>query len=341
MKILITGPSFAPWALASFLVTAFKKLGHKVCTFDYRHSKSTILRHIPLIRSNYTIAYFRRFDPTLDKNFINSVKEHKPDFILVIKGESISAKTITYIRKKFDIPVFLWFPDDPQFHPFMSKYYYKSYDFYLSSSFITTEQLKKKNFNRVEYIPFACDPEIHKKVKLSKSDKKKYECDINFIGTFYFERWKYIKKLKPYNLKIWGKWWKLPLKLSNMLKSYQSKGIYHKDYVKAFNGARIVLNIHLPAMKNGGMKSNMRTFEASGSGAFILCDKTIGIEDLFIPEKEIILYDNINDLKEKVDYYLQNPEKRNTISKNAQKRCYKDHTYLHRAKFILKILKTR
>ncbi len=339
MKIVVAGPSPERWTLSSLIAEAFKKLGHKVLHFDYRHNLSTFIKYFPLLNSHYTIAYFRRFDPSIDKLFVNIVREYKPDFILVVKGESISAKTIQYIRKKFDIPIFNWFPDDPQFFPFVSKYFYYAYDYYFSSSFLIAEKLRKKGFHRVEYIAFACDPDIHKFMILNKKDKERYITDINFIGTFYFERLKYIKKLKGYNVKVWGKWWKYFLKLYRLEKFYQGRGIYDKEFVKSFAGAKIVLNIHLPAMKYGGMKSNSRNFEAIGSRAFVLCDYTIGIEDLFIPGKEIEIYKDDKELIEKIDYYLKNPKKRLEISLRGQKKCYSKHTFKHRAKQILKVLK--
>jgi len=339
LKILVAGPFLENWSLSSYMVESFKRLGHKVFHFDYRHNLSTFIKYTPVLRSPYTIAYFRRFDPTIDYNFVKVVKKFSPDFILVIKGESISAKTVVYIRKKMKVPIVNWFPDDPQFFSFISRYLYSAYDYYFSSSFMTVEKLKKKGFKRVEYIAFACDPEVHKFVNLTKEEKIKYNADINFMGTFYFERLKYIKTLKNYDLKLWGKWWPLFVKLYGLQEKYQGRGIYYKDFVKAFAAAKIVLNIHLPAMKYGGMKSNLRNFEAAGSKSFILCDNTVGIEDLFKPGKEIEIYNNKYELHEKINYYLKNPKKRQEIAENAQKRCYKEHTYKHRAKQILEILK--
>lgn len=320
---------------------AFTRLKHKVYRFDYRKNFNLLLNKIPVIGSQYFIAKFRRFISKLDINLINTVKEIKPDFILVIKGESISAKTIQYIRKNFDIPVAMWFVDDPHFTNVMSKHFYFAYDYYFTSSFIFAEKIKKKGFKNTEYIAFACDPKFQKKIKVSKPDQKKYNCDINFIGTCYPERWNYIRKLKDYDIKIWGKWWNLPLRLADMKNKHMNYFLSSDEWVKLFNTSKITLNVHPRIMKYGGMKSNHRTYEAGGCGSFVICDKTVGIEDLFVPDKEIVLYSNVNELRDKLDYYLKNDKEREKIGKNCQKRCYKDHTYDNRVKQILKAMKLK
>ena len=49
-------------------------------------------------------------------------------------------------------------------------------------------------------------------------------------------------------------------------------------------------------------------------------------------------YDNINDLDEKVEYYLNNESERIKIENAGYERSRKDHTYDERSKLLIKII---
>jgi hypothetical protein len=71
---------------------------------------------------------------------------------------------------------------------------------------------------------------------------------------------------------------------------------------------------------------NMRLFETTGTGVFLLTEYHENIIDYFMPGKEIETYKNKKELIDKIYYYLQNPEKREKIAEHGQKRCLQDHS---------------
>lgn len=80
-----------------------------------------------------------------------------------------------------------------------------------------------------------------------------------------------------------------------------------------------------------------RLTEQSGRGAFQIFPNIKGVEDMYIPDKEIVLYEhgNLDSLKEKIDYYLANPSERESIRRAGFNRTKRDHTYIERWKHIL------
>jgi hypothetical protein len=80
-----------------------------------------------------------------------------------------------------------------------------------------------------------------------------------------------------------------------------------------------------------------RLFEQSGRGAFQIFPYIKGIEDLYVDKKEIVLYEhgNLDDLKQKIDYYLAHADEREAIRRAGFERTKKDHTYKHRWQEIL------
>ena len=98
--------------------------------------------------------------------------------------------------------------------------------------------------------------------------------------------------------------------------------------VKTLNAVNIVLKLHIGS--DLPYKVNMRTFEATGSGVFLLTDYAYGLEKMFEIGKELVVYNGNEDLTELAKHYLGAEEERNQISWMAQDRAYKEHTYFNR-----------
>ena len=84
--------------------------------------------------------------------------------------------------------------------------------------------------------------------------------------------------------------------------------------------------ISLNGSLNGDL--NLRVFEILGSGGFLLTDKLSydsGLEMLFEADKEIALYSSIDELKEKIRYYLANPDEVMAMRKTANEKILAKH----------------
>jgi len=82
-----------------------------------------------------------------------------------------------------------------------------------------------------------------------------------------------------------------------------------------------------------------RVYEMLGRGAFLMHPKVPGLEKEFQYYKHFIPFDlNLNQIKEKIDYFLEHEEKREIIKKAGFEFVHKNYTYTHRAKELLKIL---
>ena len=104
------------------------------------------------------------------------------------------------------------------------------------------------------------------------------------------------------------------------------------DMVNTINSYKIHLNCNI------SNDINYRTFETCGCGTMLLTNYTPGLEKLFDIGKEIVVYESIEDLDNKVKYYLENEDERNMIAETGYQRAKKDHTYFERAKKIIDII---
>jgi len=113
-------------------------------------------------------------------------------------------------------------------------------------------------------------------------------------------------------------------------------GLYHTEMVKAFNAAKIVLNIHLKRQREGAV--NMRSFEVTGCGSFLLSDYVLGLEEVFKIDNELACYKSGEELVEKVRYYLGHPQQREQIAQAGQLRAYREYSFEERIKQILSFI---
>jgi spore maturation protein CgeB len=110
-------------------------------------------------------------------------------------------------------------------------------------------------------------------------------------------------------------------------------GVWGPELVKVFNASKIVLDIYDPAIRD--YEVTLRTFEATGSGAFTLTERGYGLYELFRIGKELVCYNDEEELHELIEYYLDADGERNEIAANGQKRAYEEHTNSQRVKFML------
>lgn len=81
----------------------------------------------------------------------------------------------------------------------------------------------------------------------------------------------------------------------------------------------------------------VRTYDAMGLGGFVICNYQTEIPSYFTIGKEIVAYESIPDLLDKIDYYLSHDDERMEIAKNGQQAVLKNHTYDIRAKQMLEM----
>jgi spore maturation protein CgeB len=80
---------------------------------------------------------------------------------------------------------------------------------------------------------------------------------------------------------------------------------------------------------------NKRAFEACGIGAFQMLDWTPGLSQLFEPGEEVVVFRHMQELKEKLNYYLEHDDERRRIAEAGKRRAAREHTYEDRLELML------
>jgi spore maturation protein CgeB len=111
------------------------------------------------------------------------------------------------------------------------------------------------------------------------------------------------------------------------------------DMFAVLADAKIAVNRHIDAAE--GHANNMRLYEATGAGALLVTDRGSNLSELFEPGREVVVYDDADDLVEKVRYYLAHDDERLAIARAGQARTLREHTYAHRIAELADMLVAR
>lgn len=82
-----------------------------------------------------------------------------------------------------------------------------------------------------------------------------------------------------------------------------------------------------------------RNFEIPGCGGFILTGHAEELESYYDIGKEIVCFEDLNDLMEKARYYLSHDDERTAIAQAGYLRTMREHTYAHRLTEIFERLR--
>lgn len=177
--------------------------------------------------------------------------------------------------------------------------------------------------------------------------------DVSFAGqitTQHLKRHEHLKEIGKWPLGLDGEFSidyfigtffdQTPLEhafdLSISVFMYNHGGLWGMDMYRMLAESRICFNdlIDIAA----GQSGNMRLFETTGVGSFLLTEWTQDLGQFFELGKEIESYQSLPELKEKIYYYLNHPEEREAIAKNGQARCLKDYSMEKRTAELVLIL---
>ena len=188
--------------------------------------------------------------------------------------------------------------------------------------FVSNKEILKKYFNKIPnsfYLPCAVDTSIYKPLNGVEE-----EFDIGFVGKNYKtsdndmdDRTEIIQILKS--------------KYKCHFFINPNKRIFFEKANEAYNRCKIIFNMSL----SEGV--NMRIFEGCATGKLTVTNRIPNIEELYtdkIDKKDIVLWDDFQDLTDKIDYYLAHDKERWAIGQQGRITTVKKHDYIARAKFI-------
>jgi len=268
---------------------------------------------------------------------INTFKNYNPDLIFFGHTQNIKRDTINELKNLNSNIILSQWNEDPIMRSLdYSKQNLENISHYsdiVDHNFITTDPsilknqiIDNKNFHFF-FVPvdknIECfDVSKKKPIKdlfyamshgVNRATLKKGKSDsrIHFLNSL-------IKKLENIDYDFYG---------------FQNKEpIWGNDFYQALNNSKMGLNLSrgLPTK----YYTSNRIASLMGNGLLTFVDKQTQLDDMF-NNKEVIMYSNINDLTDKINFYKKNDHLRKKIASAGRKKYFRLFNELNIAKYIL------
>jgi spore maturation protein CgeB len=110
---------------------------------------------------------------------------------------------------------------------------------------------------------------------------------------------------------------------------------YYLSMPYVFKNSDINLNITLRSIQRG---IPLRSMDIMGCGGFLLTNYQEDMLRFFVPGEDFVFYESVNDLMDKLDYYLSHGDERRAIAQSGHQKVARDHTYEQRLQEIISIV---
>ena len=341
LRIAVVGPMYGgSLPIAGYLERGFRALGHTTAFVDnsqawglYRNATEGIKTKRAAEQLGNMLANF------LGEWSYARVAEFGPD-ICVVMAQAPVGPTFPVRLSKDGIVTAFWYVENWRHFPYWKEIapYYDVFFHIQPGEF--EQRLSEAGAHCHAYVQTGCDPEIHKPATLAPDERRIYGCDVSFAGAAYMNRIQLFKGLTDYSFKIWGVGWSAR-ELQGLVRDPEQRFTPEK-FAKIVAASKINLNLHSSTTHDGVDPKcdaiNPRVFEIAACGGFQLCDPCIGLETLFDLESELPVYRDLQELRERIAYFLANPQERAECARRARERVLREHTYEKRAQQMLDVI---
>jgi spore maturation protein CgeB len=306
--------------------------------FEHNHCSCSHFRHENTnARKVFETKGLRRIKnllviKSINNKLLREVDRYAPDYIFIINGEILLEETIVELNKKSI--VILWLIDGVDNVKIVNSVLDK-----LPNVFV----FEPDDLNKIpgsKYLPQCADTILYEKVKTNK----KY--DVGFVGAGHEKRLGMLNEIslfcleKGYTVGIFGDYKTFFKKPADERKKYihleknikANRKLTPSEVNEIFNQTKININIHHEQSKFG---LNPRVFEIMASENFQLIDKQRELYSYFEEGISMATYMGIDDLKNKIQYYLKNEKERALIAGNGHELVMRNHLYRDRIKTVL------
>jgi spore maturation protein CgeB len=263
----------------------------------------------------------------------------KPDLLLSILGwsERIAAEVLTALHSIAKVG---WLMDDPFLHNGSLVEIARLCDHLYVVDRTWIEPIRLVIDRPTTLLPCGADLATHHPIPREEVPPDR-SGRIVFVGSSYYGqvaglvRRVLLEEVADLGLCIYGDsgWQRYGNGQSPLTACYRGGELTSPDANLVYNGADIALNIHHPQFRWG---TSLRTFGLAASGACQLVDWRPGLDEYFIPDEEIAVYDTAAGMREQTLRYLNDHDARKRLARAGYERVCREHTYAHR---IVKILK--
>ncbi len=344
VRILVVLPLYGgSLPIGRYCTAALRQLGHLVEVFEapdfYPAYKALQGLKVGTDRLQYLENSYLQ---VISQAVLAKVETFEPDLLLAQAQAPLSIQALKRLKRD-GVPTAMWFVEDFRLFTYWKGFapYYDVFAVIQKEQF--NEELQAIGVQNSLYLPLAAHPEVHKRLELSSTERRKFGSDVSFMGAGYPNRRMAFHDLIRRDFKLWGTEWDGDSVLAPYVQLNGAR-VSSEDCVRIFNATRVNINLHSSVQAKelitGGDFINPRTFEIAACRAFQLVDRRSLMPEAFA-EDELATFGSMEELQDKIDHYLQHSEEREAIAARGQARVLREHTYAARMQTLLDFVAQR
>ncbi|RLL51948.1 hypothetical protein D8Y20_08025 [Mariprofundus sp. EBB-1] len=285
----------------SNFIPALENLGHEVVFFESLNKSS----------------YHDFAD--MNRQLLQLVDSEQPDLIFcVFMTYEIWMETLQLIRDGSHAALIHWAADDSWKYEQFSKFIAPFFDLYVTTYPSALKKSIADGLNNFTLSQWAADSSHMLPPLMSK------ECQyqVSFIGSNYGNRAEWVESLKDRGIHVdtFGYGWPAgPVaaeKITEIMRASQISLNFGDSGVVIEDGKHV---------RSRQIKA--RVFEVPGAGGLLATEPAEHLDEFFELGKEMVVFENIDELANHIRELLAHPEKRDTIALAGFERTKNEHTY--------------
>ena len=312
-RVLLVDVDNDPTGHAGLRKRALERLGCVVATCDLKERKGIIARW----RGGNVMERLGK-----------AVLQHQAQLVLVIESAELTAGMVNNLKRGSDAVWAAWFIGETQSIPLMEALS-AAYDVLFVPGSDLVQQLRGPSRPPTIHLPPGCDPSVHRPMRA----RDQFRANVVFVGAATPRREQLLGELTGFGLAIWGAGWR-----RTPLKDYcRGESLELDDYVRAYAGASVAVNVHCEGSSNGGTATgcNQRLFELAAIGVPQVVDNRVDLPLAFDTGRELLTFDTGAELRQLVQELLNDPTTADRLAQAGRRRALAEHTYMHRLGAIL------
>ncbi|MBS3903235.1 MAG: glycosyltransferase [Anaplasmataceae bacterium] len=292
-----------------------------------------------------------------NKELLREIEDFKPDLLFAFMyTDEFDPDILNKIKEKTTSVA--WFSDDSWRFWNYSRHWAPHFSCAITTYSYMSELYKKYGQPHVIRSQWGANTNVYKPSLLENNESRP---EVTFVGGWSKPRGKIIDALKKAGIpvEVFGGGWSNARRASDeeMVRLFgiskislalnPSPGFFNKNslgrlfFRRSIN--KIVPDFHLYSnlrswFDRGTPQIKGRHFEIPACGGFLLTGSADDLENFYEPNKEMVLFSDLNDYVEKIKYYLSHDTEREAIAKAGYERTLRDHTYEKRFIDIFKKL---
>ncbi|MDQ6962942.1 MAG: glycosyltransferase [Mariprofundaceae bacterium] len=274
----------------------------------------------------YDVSFFESLNKSMYSDYVDmncrllkKVDEEKPDIIFfVLMTYEIWLETLEIIREGNAATLIHWATDDSWKYEQFSRFLAPMFDVHVTTYASALKKAEQDGMHHVALSQWAADS-----VQMKPPIAAKECCyDVSFVGSTYGNRKQWIDELKDAGISVdaFGYGW-------------PNGSVDDQEKNRIIRESRLSLNLADSGIvfENGkasrSRQIKARVFEVPGAGGVLMTENADHLNEFYRLDEEIIIFENIESLLEKIRFYLDNPDRRDALAQAGYERTQNEHCY--------------